>query len=245
MAAPRLALLMLLAGAASAFDFTNPKLTACAVANRVNGVPWLTRNNASYICTDAQFDTYYDPATAIAYTSMNPGDGPTHLACPVATQTVRCFVFASWGQVAGGPDSCADACSTEARAGAASCCGKACVGDPTGDATCHGNAWHPAPGPGECGASGTGWCDCCPDCYDCVHPPPSNASLVDNRFCDCRRGLEVSPDYSPCWNSRVRRRARARPSFPRKGARAPQVPRLPRRRRRRRVASPAPFFFFF
>lgn len=24
---------------------------------------------------------------------------------------------------------------------------------------------------------------------------------MNNRFCDCRRGLEVSPDYSPCWNS--------------------------------------------
>merc|ERR1711982_297430 len=24
---------------------------------------------------------------------------------------------------------------------------------------------------------------------------------VANRFCDCRKGLDVSPDYSPCWNS--------------------------------------------
>ena len=54
---------------------------------------------------------------------------------------------------------------------------------------------------GACGAGGDGFCDCCPDCLDCVHPMNGSASLVANRFCDCRRGLEVSPDYAPCWNS--------------------------------------------
>ena len=54
---------------------------------------------------------------------------------------------------------------------------------------------------GACGAGGDGFCDCCPDCLDCVHPKNGSASLVANRFCDCRKGLEVSPDYAPCWNS--------------------------------------------
>lgn len=167
----------------SAYDFSNPKLTQCVIDGKQRGTPWLTRNNASYICTDEQWDTFYDPATAIAYTSMNAGDGPTHLACPVPSQRIKCFVFASWGQVAGGPDSCTDSCSTEAKAGAESCCGKACT-DPGSfsaagddDAKCQNNVWHPEQ-EGNCGASQNGYCDCCPNCLECVHPKNESESLV-------------------------------------------------------------------
>ena len=41
-----------------------------------------------------------------------------------------------------------------------------------------------------------------PDCSDCVHGAPEKpTSYVDNSFCDCRSGLDVAPDYAPCWNS--------------------------------------------
>ena len=64
----------------------------------------------------------------------------------------------------------------------------------------------------SCGSDTSGgYCDCCPDCYSCVHgdqPPAATeleqepaASLVENTFCDCRAGLDVAPDYAPCWNS--------------------------------------------
>ena len=100
----------------------------------------------------------------------------------------------------------------------------------------------------ECGSDFSGgYCDCCPDCYSCVHggeddfphpalpesesqsesrsesesqlndeysasslwgrmakqsePVVQRRRLFDNAFCDCRSGLDVSPDYSPCWNS--------------------------------------------
>ena len=195
------------ASAEAFYEFSNAHISQCAIDGRRSGVPWLTRNNATYICKAADWDALYDPASSIAYTAMNPGDGPPTLACPNPSQKVRCFVFASWGQVAGGPDACTDECSTKEKTGAESCCGKACTA-PGGfslsddDAKCADNAWHPDQS-GDCGAGGRGYCDCCPDCEQCVHPKneSSSASLVANRFCDCRRGTEVSPDYSPCWNS--------------------------------------------
>merc|ERR1711907_698683 len=92
------------------------------------------------------------------------------------------------------------------KSGAESCCAKACTGSSgfrvDSDAHCSNNQWL-----GESDAS-EGYCDCAPDCYDCVHgpPPPAPApaplgSFVDNRFCDCRNGLDVASDYAPCWDS--------------------------------------------
>ena len=223
-----------------AFDFTNDKITSCARSNRAAGIPWLTASNASYICTNEQWDRFYDPATSIAYAAQNPdADGPLTLSCPTDGQTIKCFVFASWGQVAGGPDACTDSCSTSMKSGAESCCGKACTSAGHSDvasAKCSSNKWVAGTN-GSCGNHSKGfaggYCDCCPNCYDCVHGPPppetlfptraaptatklrggppaaaeaparSNPrrSLVAARFCDCRFGLTVSPDYTPCWNS--------------------------------------------
>ena len=74
----------------------------CAIDGKRSGVPWLTKNDAHYICTDANWDALYDPASSIAYASMNPGDGPIELKCPNASQALKCFIFSSWGQVARG-----------------------------------------------------------------------------------------------------------------------------------------------
>lgn len=164
---------------------------------------------------------------------MDPGSGPAALSCPTPNTTIQCFIFASFGQVAGGPDACTDTCSTEMLTGESSCCAKACTASDgflpaTGAsssvdaAKCEDNSW--VTGTTEdCGTeSSGGYCDCCPDCYSCVHgdPPagdvaedknssgsaraeqkPRQRLLVDNRFCDCRSGLDVAPDYAPCWNS--------------------------------------------
>lgn len=103
MAAPPRILLALAACATAAhFEFTNPKISQCAIDGKRSGVPWLTKNDAHYICTDANWDALYDPASSIAYASMNPGDGPIELKCPNASQALKCFIFSSWGQVARG-----------------------------------------------------------------------------------------------------------------------------------------------
>ena len=103
MAAPPRILLALAAYATAAhFEFTNPKISQCAIDGKRSGVPWLTKNDAHYICTDANWDALYDPASSIAYASMNPGDGPIELKCPNASQALKCFIFSSWGQAARG-----------------------------------------------------------------------------------------------------------------------------------------------
>lgn len=196
-----------------AYVFSNEKVSTCAKQTRANNTPWLTANTASYICTDEQFDKYYDPATSIGF-FLHDSDAttPAQAACPKGGDVIKCFVFASWGQVAGGPDALTDTCSTEMGTGSKSCCAKACTSksgttDESGT-TCENNAWITSK-TDTCGQSGDGYCDCCPNCFDCVHPKnlpvpaPLNTqrSYVANRFCDCRAGLDVAPDYSPCWNS--------------------------------------------
>lgn len=212
----RAAFFLVLAVQSAAFDFTNNKITACARESRASGSAWLTSNNASYICTNEQWDKYYDPATSLGFFLLDDGaTDPAQAACPKSGDVIKCFVFASWGQVAGGPDAVGDTCSTQMGSGSQSCCAKACTSSGlqggVGTSTkCQNNQWMPKAA-GTCGTRGDGYCDCCPNCYDCVHgpPPPSPApsagvsakSHVANRFCDCRKGLDVSPDYSPCWNS--------------------------------------------
>jgi hypothetical protein len=243
------------ANAATSFIFTNPKISECAKNNRANGVPWLTASNASFICTDAQWNDFYDPASSIAYGAMDPDGGPAALTCPTPNTTIQCFVFASFGQVAGGPDACTDSCSLDMLTGSSSCCAQACTASGNGGfnppsaaaAKCSDNVWMPGTTE-ECGSEFSGgFCDCCPDCYSCVHGeepsdvttttttttaaaegttmtaaaaaatttmttttmtttttttnPGAARELVDNRFCDCRSGLDVAPDYAPCWNS--------------------------------------------
>ena len=64
MAAPPRILLALAAYATAAhFEFTNPKISQCAIDGKRSGVPWLTKNDAHYICTDANWDALYDPAS--------------------------------------------------------------------------------------------------------------------------------------------------------------------------------------
>lgn len=207
---PRALVLLLAARAADAYDFTNNKITTCARERRANGTAWLTASEHKYICTSEQFDKFYDPAHAIAYVAQNPGaNTPAVVSCPDSRQTIKCFVFSSWGQVAGSPDACSDRCSTHMLEGANSCCGQACTAAAETSAQCDNNKWIVG-ATAECGtAFAGGYCDCCPNCYDCVHGPPvttapkrrHSRSLVDNRFCDCRNGLQLSSDYTPCWNS--------------------------------------------
>jgi hypothetical protein len=197
--------------------WTNEKISTCARERRAAGVPWLTANNASYVCSDAQWDAFYDPAFSIAYFSINDGvTAPAAAACPNPDHSIKCVIFASWGQVAGGPDACTDTCSTEMKSGSESCCAEACTGSSgfrvDSDAHCSNNKWL-----GESDSS-EGHCDCAPDCYDCVHGPDEDSdaeedlttpapapaplgSYVDNSFCDCRNGLDVASDYAPCWDS--------------------------------------------
>jgi len=199
----------------AAYVFTNDKISTCAKETRANNTPWLTANNASYICTDEQFDKYYDPATSIGFFLLNDdATMPAQAACPKGGDVMKCFVFASWGQVAGGPDAFGDTCSTQMLTGSKSCCAKACTS--SGDlqmstkssTNCKNNKWMTSK-TASCGKGGDGYCDCCPNCFDCVHPanPPAPSpstvqkSFVENRFCDCRKGLDVAPDYAPCWNS--------------------------------------------
>jgi len=201
------------------FAWTNDKITTCARDGRASGVSWLTANNASYVCTNEQWDKYYDPAYSIAYFALNDdATAPATATCPNAQHELKCVIFASWGQVAGGPDACTDTCSTNMLTGAGSCCGKACTSagqeemssppavSPTASAAnCTNNKWVSGV-TSQCGSTfAGGYCDCCPNCFDCVHPPPPSKmqakSFVANRFCDCRKGLEVASDYSPCWNS--------------------------------------------
>lgn len=195
----------------SGFAWTNEKITTCARDGKASGVPWLTANNASYVCTSEQWDQFYDPASSIAYFAADDSTVATP-TCPNSQHTIKCVIFASWGQVAGGPDACTDTCSTQMLTGEKSCCGKACTSDPSEDvlsfppspspsANCSSNKWV-----SDTTAAG-GYCDCKPNCLECVHPKPAvelqaqAKSFVDNRFCDCRKGLDVSSDYTPCWNS--------------------------------------------
>lgn len=207
----RMVVLSALLPTAAAYEYTNDKITSCARQRRAAGVPWLTANNASYVCTDAQWDSFYDPSVSIAYFAIDDGvTSPVAASCPDPSHSIQCVIFASWGQVAGGPDACTDECSTGMKGGDESCCAKACTAGSSfrssDDAKCSGNQWLSTPSSACKSESEAGYCDCCPDCLDCVHgSPPELArelgSYVDNRFCDCRNGLEVAFDYSPCWNS--------------------------------------------
>jgi hypothetical protein len=113
---------------AAAYGFTNAKISTCARHGRAAGMPWLTESIQAYICTPAQWDAHYDPATAIAYGLQSEHRGPPFvpaaIACPTPGQTIQCWIFASWGRVAGGPDACTDVCSTGEGEGEHSCCAR-------------------------------------------------------------------------------------------------------------------------
>ena len=64
------------------------------------------------------------------------------------------------------------------QTGKDSCCGKACTSTDyftsSNDVKCSNNLWKSGTTE-SCGNSfSDGYCDCCPDCFDCVHPKPSN-----------------------------------------------------------------------
>lgn len=165
-----------------------------------------TNNNATYMCTLDMLQELYNPANiACGQTEIEDGSSGSvaQFQCPQPDTTVKCVLTMGWGSVAGSCSTCNDACSLEALGGEDSCCGVACMRDGrSGD--CQQTEWIPASA-GGCGSEySDGYCNCCPECGDCLTSPLGSdrpGSGLDSSFCDCRNGLETSLDWAPCWNS--------------------------------------------
>ena len=163
-----------------------------------------TNNNATYMCTLDMLQELYNPANiACGQTEIEDGSSGSvaQFQCPQPDTTVKCVLTMGWGSVAGSCSTCNDACSLEALGGEDSCCGVACMRDGrSGD--CQQTEWIPASA-GGCGSEySDGYCNCCPDCGDCLTSPLGSdrpGSGLDSSFCDCRNGLETSLDWAP-WS---------------------------------------------
>ena len=187
---------------------TSDSLLPQCVHDRAESLPnnqWLnSRNRAAYLCTIETLSEIYKPENiACGQGGAAPADGVAAFVCPQNT-TIQCVLNIGWGSVAGTCDACTDSCSIKGQSGAGSCCGASCVVDTD---LCSGNTWEPGY-TDTCGSENTdGFCSCCPNCANCkVYYPSDDSSLssqvqVDSSICDCRAGLDTSPDWTPCWNS--------------------------------------------
>lgn len=211
MAALKMALL-LVGGASAAYDFANPKVSACVASRTSWGTDdnsWLnTKNPSKYMCTSAQIDAHYDPANLACWQSdpQGPSGDIASGTCP-AGKTVACLMQAGWGQVAGNCDACAnDDCSRTGATGSKSCAAEACTKDGTAavaGAKCAGNKWVDGASPVD-KAHVDGYCDCSPDCGVCDDGPPGFLEVgVDSSACDVRNGTLPAADGAGCWDSCV------------------------------------------